>query len=611
MFWWDAKDRVHEHVWPHVRSVEENQIAIHRLNLLNAKLYSNRELQSLDWNSGQIRQVSHSPVSNTRENLIANAVDSITAMIGRHMPKVTSIVSDADFTVERTARLLDRALYADFIKFDVYGKMQRVFNDCLWAQIGALKLGIDNNEIFIERVMPDEIIVDQRECISSSVPLQIHQRRVVPKVVLKAKFPQFADRIEACENTWVSYRRPGLDNCVVVESWVLDKPGIPGRHTITIQTATLLDKPYKRKRFPFIFLRYLQLPSGFYGRSLVEYGSPYQARQDELNRVITESQDLMCRPRIVLYGNSKVVESHITNEIASFIRVRGTQKPEQLHWNAVVSDLYNERERNRATFFEDLGISKLFAQSSPPPGVRFDSSKALREFSFTQNERHQPQSRMLEQAYLEVAEHLIELNQTLSKKGSPRKTFFIERSITEEIDWRVLNTDDIHYTLRLAASSVINMSPGAREDQLRQWANDGLISPEKFRALLDHPDLEEESSLLRASLDNAKAVVSMLDKADQPGFELPVPDLLENLALSIETVHRTYLRRLTQKNVPEEIIAAYRDWLAEARSAFEQAQAQQTAAMEQVALNNAGTPSPAVATTQFGIPVNSFNQGNQ
>ena len=613
MYWWAAprekdlrKSKLHDLVWPHVKDIEERQIAIHRLNLRNAKLYSNRELMSLDWNSQGLREVNHGPVSNTMENLLASAVDSITALIGRQQPKVTPVVDDADFVVEREGRKLDQYLYAEFKCQDVYAKMQRAFNDCLWAQIGCLRVDIDGDDIYTERVMPDEIIVDQRECVSDCEPLQIHHRRVVNKHALMHMFPEFKDKIDELKNNWVSFRRPDETSCVLVESWYLGQNGEPGRHVVTVQNATLVDEPYTRKRFPFIFLRWITLPTGFYGRSLVEYGTPYQLRQNELNRVIQLAQDLMCVPRIIVPGGMSVIKTTVDNEIARFIHTRGGE-PKVVTWQAVAEDLYNERERNRRTFFEDIGLSTLFAQATPPPGVRFDSSKALREFNFRENERFQRQAQMLENAYIELAEHYIELNTILRKNGTKRKLKWYEYSVADQIEWPKFAEDRTKYVLRLEASSVINMTPAAREEQLNEWVARGWISVEKAKSLSNHPDLAEEESLWSASLDDIKWIASQLDQEI-----IPEVDNLSNLVEGAEFLHKTYLKRKRQKNVPEGVLEAYRHYLIEIKFALEQQKAQETALQQQLLAaaqptrGPEGNILPAEATTAKGVPVRQF-----
>lgn len=619
-FWWDnpikedtRESKVHEDLFDHVRSIEERQSEIHRLNLFCGKLYTGRRLAHLTWGTHTEDEGSYGPISMRTENLIANAVDTATALIGRQRPKATPVAKDADFSIERQAKRLDQWLYAEFKCQDIYTKMQRAFNDACWAQVAALFIGVDEGEIYTERVMPDEIVVDQRECAGNSEPIQVHRRRLMSKVVLAAMYPEFKEKIyEAGKSEYTSYRKPGHEMLVVIESWKLALPGEDaGRHAVVIEGATLFDEEYTRDCFPFVFLRWHRLPTGFYGRSLVEEGAPFQLRHNELNRVIQLSQDLMCVPRIFVDGTSSIIKTQFDDEIGRVLHYRG-KVPEAMTWQGASPELYNQREANKIALFESIGISRMSAQAKVPDGVRFDSSKALREANFKESERFQVQAAMLEDAYMEVAKHYLYHGKELySGRRTSRK--WEDRTLLDEIDWNALGAPGDKYVLQIEASSLNNMSPAARQDQLDRWANQGLITPDEYKSLLNHPDLEEALSLFSSSLDEIKNIDEEICKGNQPQ-----PDPLSNLDMGIPYIHKIYLKRKTQKNVPEEVLQDYRDWLAEAQAIREgeqqavqqvdELQAQQAAMAQQLGtpVGEAGTPLPAVATTAQGVPTESL-----
>jgi len=255
------------------------------------------------------------------ENLVASIVDTATALIGKNRPKPTPVVRDADFSVELLGRQLDRYLYGTFKRLKVYERTIQMFNDACWASLGAVKIGIDDNELFCERVNPDEIIVDQREAMNGD-PIQMHQRKLCPKILLQEMYPDRASEIEiaaAASGGWTSYRTPAADQLVIIESWKL---GQDGRHTICANGLTLLDEPYERKRFPFVFFRWLKLPTGFYGRSLVEEVCPFQLRMNELNSQIRIAQDGMCRPRVFVDQGTRIVKNHLDDQSLRVITYR-------------------------------------------------------------------------------------------------------------------------------------------------------------------------------------------------------------------------------------------------------------------------------------------------
>lgn len=603
-------EKIHENLFSHVRAVEEAQKALHLHTLYNAKLAFNRVLPSLNWGNHIVKRGSHAPVNMRHENLVAQGLQASKSLIGKMRPKATPVPRDANWSLERQAKYLDRWLQTVFQEQQVYTKMQWAFLDCCWAPIGALYTGRDERGIYCERVFPDEIVVDQTECVAEREPIQVHRRRLVPKVTLKAMYPEFEEEIDqaAQSNHYTTYRSPSGQQVVLIESWQLALPGQEhGKRAVVIESATLEYEDYKRNYFPFIFLRYEDLPTGFYGRSQAEIGAPFQLRHNELNQVIQRSQDLVSVPRIFAEKRSRIRAAQFDNDIAK-LYIYDRTLPTMANWTAVNPELYQQRSQNRQDYFDTIGINPMTAQAKTPDGVRYDSSKALREANFKQTERFQPQADMLEQAYLRIAEHFIDLGIEEYGDREPPEDI-TERTIEDEIDWKLLGRPGVKYSLKLQASSLNNLTPAAREDQLNNWGERGLLTPAEYKGLLGHPDLDEQESLWAAGVDDIKAVVEQLDKG-----EAPQPDPLQNLQFGISYVHMTYLKRKRQLGVPEDILQGYRDWVAEAQAIMEgllqeppppaqdhaamQAQAQQTAQNLDAPVGPDGMPLPAMYMNQ-------------
>lgn len=572
----DSADKVHTSLFEHVRSIEESQKALAKATLYNAKLAFNRVLPSLTWGSHTARKGSHAPVNIRHENLIANGIDTAKALIGKMRPKPTPTLTDADWAIERQAGYLDRILQADWSKQKVYPKMQMSFFDCCWAPIGVTYVGRDDNSVFCERVFPDEIIVDQDECVSEPMPIQMHRRRLMSKVMLKALYPDFESEIDMAgkDAPYTSYRTAGSGQVVLLESWQVPLPGQKtGRHAVVIETATLEFEDYNKDYFPFVIQRWSQLPTGFYGRPQAEEGAPFQLRHNEINAVIQRSQDLMSRPRIFADRRAKIKLAQLDNDIAKVIQYE-RHLPSVATWPAVHPELYKQRDDNKTAYFEAIGLSRMSAQSTLPEGVRLDSSKALGMANFKQNERFQPVSAMLEGAFLELAEIWIDLLIDIHEdREAPAD--LKDQTILDEIDWKLLGRPGAQYSMRLQAASLNSMTPAMREQQLDTWADRGVITPSEHRSLLGHPDLEEQESIHKSSANDMKAVCAELDLGEDPQ-----PDPLQNLPFGLVFIQQVYLKRKRQKKVKEEILQGYRDWLAEAKAVLDALQPVNTNAMD-------------------------------
>jgi hypothetical protein len=538
---------VHEKLFAHVKQLEEDQHDIHIQNVLHAKLYTNRELMAFNWQSPF--SFHFRPLNANLENGIQSVCDTLESRIGTNRPKATIVSRGAEFDVYLKARRLDRFLWGEFVHHDVHTKLRRVFLDACIYGTGFLKLDIDGDELFVDRVHPDEIVVDQRECVSNEMPMVLHHRKLVSRLwLLKhyGKNPDARQKIMECQGVdfkYTSYRTPGEDQIIVVQSWKLAQgPNDTGREVICIENMTLKDVEYKRKRFPFVWLKWAEPQTGFYGRSLVGDLVGYQIRLNELNEVIRFGQDVMCVPRILVEQGSALHVQRFDNNIGKLYTWRGT-KPEALVWDAFNAEIYQERERIRNSMFEFAGVSQLSSQSRLPSQTRLDSSEAIREVTNVEDTRFQAKHIGFEEAHKETASHLIELNKILYSGGrkKSRKSTYSTKYLVDQIDWAEVDMEEDRYVLEISASSILNQSPAARKDTLRQWYMDQVINREQFMAWSGQPDLERLVDLMAASKDLAEYQIDkMLD-----GDASVTPDVHQNLVEAFPIVLDTYQHLLT------------------------------------------------------------------
>lgn len=573
--WWECAegtgvgdDLKHRKLFTHVKGLEEDQADIHQMNSLNSMLYTNRELMTFNWD--EQTTASFRPLNANLENVIQSVLDTLVSRVGKNRPKATIVTRGADFDVYLKGRQLDRYLWAEFLRQDVHKKGESVFLDSMIYGTGVLKVDIDayDNELFCERVCPDEIVVDQRECVSCTEPQQLHHRRLVSRLWLLETYGDSDDsgqitlaikNAQARGFSYTSYRNPAEDQIVVIESWKLPtrKGSSDGRHTICIENATLLDEAYTRDCFPFVFLRWNEpKQGGFYGRSLVEDLTGYQIRLNELHEVIRLGQDLMCIPRVWVDQGSAVMGSKFDTTIGRVMSYRGTL-PEALTWQAFSAEIYNERDRIKASAFEFAGVSQFSAQNKLPSQARLDSSEALREYNAIEDERFNHQAQAFEAFYIDLAKHLLELSKELyAGRSVDRENSYRSRFLVKQIKWSEVDLEADAYVMQVSASSIINMSPAARKDKLNEWAAAGVITQEQYKAWSGEPDLERLADLMSASNDYIEYEIDrMLDG------ELRTPDPFANIAEGLRTVTDTYLHLRSAVETPEHILQGFRDWM--------------------------------------------------
>lgn len=566
-----GEQAIHAKVFPHLQALEQDQRDVSTLNTLNSKLYSNRESMTFE-QQNYTMNVNIRPLSHNLENVIQSVVSTLVSKIGANKAKASIISRGGDFSVFLKSRQLDRFLWAEFTHHEIHRKLARCFKDACIYGTGFLKIDMDEDEIYCERVHPSEMVIDQRECVSNEQPLQYHQRKLVSKLWLKKTYARkgmknykdIARKIDALDekdSKYSNYMSQGTKQVLIVESWKMAtrQGAADGRHSICIENYTLLDEPYTRSRPPFVIQKWEEPESGFYGRSLVGDLIGYQIRLNDLNESIRIGQDLMCVPRILIEQGSGVQVQQLDNGHAKALKYRGTM-PEAMTWGAFNAEIYNERDRIKTSAFEFAGISQLSAQGALPKQARLDSSEALREYNAIEDSRFNDKTQAYEQATKCAADHLIELNtkKYKSRRKSTKRTFRLG-NLVDQIDWKDIDMSRDRYVLEIGASSVVNMTPAARKDILNSWLAGGIITPDQYKAWSGHEDLERLSDIMSAGKDYIMYQMDLMLK-EEPA----TPDENMNISEGIGTVLNTY-SHLCTLDTPDKVLSLFRNWLLAAK----------------------------------------------
>lgn len=512
------------------RNLETLQSEIHRNNLLYGALYSNRQLAAFDWGTGDLHRVSLEPINRTGENLVVSIVETLVNQVGKQRPKAKPVTRGASWKLRRKARLLDKFLWGEFLRSGLHGLGKRVYRDAQVFGFGALYFELVDEQVCIERVFPDEILVDQMEVVACGRPRHIYRRRVLPVDVVAHKWGVDAEDIADCAGQkYLEYRAVGAGWVVVVEAWQLAVSGLPGYYMAAVDGKVLAEKAWKSERPPFVFYHAGDPLDGFYAPSTVERILPYQIRLNEINEVIRDAQDIMGRPRLLVAEGSRVNPLEIDNLVARIIKYTGI-KPEAVTWPAVSAELYNERDRLVSMCERQLGVTNSSVSGSMPSNVRYDSSAALREHNAIQDDRQADPSQRLEEFYLECAKQII---RTIDVAGAKPTTLYMtggKYAKCERIDWSEIDIDEDAYVLQLEATSIVEMSPSAARDDLEKQFAMGVITPEQYRLERSHPDDQAELSLQAAAAADIRRVIELLEEG---GWEDPTPvqDLVNGVQL--------------------------------------------------------------------------------
>jgi hypothetical protein len=596
-FWWQAKPaELDESVFRYVKALEEQQVDVRQEGLRHARLYANYNPPGLDLRAtGNARWRRNSTA--VSENVIESVIDTMVSLVGKNRPRPTFMTDGADWKTQRKAKKLEKFIAGIFQKAKVYSKTPVMARDAGIFGWGTLKVCENGDEISVERVMYDELIVDELECRNGKLPRQLHQRKIIDKDVLKSMFPKLADKIEVIASkttarSYVSYISLDTNQLPVIESWHLpSKKGAgDGRHTICIDGLVLKDEEYEDDDFPFVVLRYSDPVSGFYGKGLAAMLVGIQLRIHKLNKFIDECQDIIAVPRVFMDVAGKPPKAQLSDKIGQIIPTRG-KGPTFYTPPAVAPETYQRLNDLKRSAYELAGITQLSASGKKPGGI--ESAVALREYNDIETQRFSIFAMRYEEAHLEIARHVVRIAKRMHAKGKSLKSVYADRKFVETIPWKDVDLDEDVFTMGIEASSMLSRTPAGRMQGVTEMMTAGLLKPEEGRRLLGHPDLEREMDIQNAAIDDIEAVIENLLEGKQ---ETPEP--FQDLVRGVQRVQLAYLKA-KREGYPHDRLEGLRRWMALAKYELDKAAGAGPAPAPGGA--NAATPKTAMAPQAMAL----------
>jgi hypothetical protein len=545
MSWWKEKDPSRS-LFAQFKTIEQDQTP--RLNdyTVFASLYGNAEMAGFT-PFNYAAQLSHRN-DRVSANIIQSMVDTVSAKLLADKIKPTFLTSGGDWNLQRKAKKLDTAVEGIFYENDAYYKFFLVFRDACIFGTGYLQVLEENGRVCYERQLPSEIFVDTVEAVYGS-PRRMYKRKWVDKEVLAEAYPEKAEMIA---NAGVESRmtRPTNYSSVnvveVVEAWSL---GPKGRHVITIAEGVLLDEPYEYGYFPIIPLRWSPKVVGYTGQGLAEQLIGLQLELNKLLRRTQLAMHLMSVPYYLVEHGSKIVKSHLNNEVGHVVEYSGI-KPEARVNQVVHPEVFQHMERLYRWAYEVGGISQLSANSRKPAGL--DSEPSLRTFHDIESERFQTIGQLYERFVLEVATQTV----NLAGKMKNFRVVGVNKKFMESFKFSDIRLDDSDYVMKIYPTSLLPTTPSARLARVGEAVQMGVFSPDEGQKLLDFPDVEAALGDKFASDEMVKqAIESILDSGEYISPE-PFQDLVKSLSMA----QTAYLRAKLAK-APENHLALIRQYM--------------------------------------------------
>lgn len=474
-------------------------------------------------------------------NLISACTDTLVSRITQARPQPVFLTDNADYKERHLAQKLNQFILGEFYQVQAYEKAAQALRDCCVMGTGALKVYEDDDtgRVAVDRVMITDLYVDPNDAIHGK-PTQLYQLKIVDRNRLIARHPNKEKIIENCDNAYpdnsTDTGRSTVDQVMVVEGWRLPSTpgGGDGRHTIACVNGIVLDEPWEKDSFPFVFMNYSDPFLGFFGQGIATRLFGTQLTLNRILYTIARAITLVGVPRVFQEQNSKVVSAHNNNEIGVIVKYSGV-KPSYEVAPCNAPELYAERDRLIQYGFQQEGISMMQATSQKPQGL--NSGAAQRAYDDIASDRIYTLNRKYSDLFIELAYMITEVAKDIAKRDGKYQTIYPIKNSTKSIDLPAMKFLQDSFVIQCYDESSLPRTPAGRIATVTEWVQAGMITLKEGRRLMRVPmDLEQNERLSNASEER---IFKYLDDIVEEGKYTP-PDVFLNLALAEELVVQYY-----------------------------------------------------------------------
>lgn len=535
--WYNIKKGdVHGSINQLMRKIQENQIYRRAENLMWARLYGSVDIMGLSPTTYS-RPNPITQGTRPKFNVVASCIDTLSAKISKNRPRAFFLTDGGDWKLQTKAKKLQKFIDGQFHAAGVYQQTDKSFVDACAFGTGITKVFSQEGKIKVERIIPDELIVDDAEALYGN-PRNMYQRKLVDRDMLINLFPKFKSQIMDLpkpNDEFGYYNVTDADYVEVIEGWHLPS-GIKtkdGRHVISIQNADLVNEEYTRQKFPFAKMVFRERLAGYYGQGVSEI---IMGTQVSINRILRNndiSQYLHAAAAWLIEENSAVVSAHLNNDIGHIIKYRGIP-PELKTWAAAHPEMYAQIDKHIQRAYEEVGISALSAASQKPVGL--DSGKAMREYNDIESERFIKLGQRWEQFHLDIAGLMLEEGKDIAIDHPDFAVLVKSGGFTEKIKWSEVNMDEDKYQMQAFPTSQLPRTPYAKMQYVTEMQNAGFLDPETAQELLEMPDIEQFTNLRFAGRKVIREAVQKMMDSD----EYIAPEPFQDLQYTIDYAQMYY-----------------------------------------------------------------------
>ncbi len=559
--WWEEKDenKAAAQMLTTAAYLKESQGYRYRQAAMFARLYGNQSLYNFAGaNTMRMDDTKGLPQDRPTFNLIQSATDTLVSRISQSRPQPVFLTDNSDYKQRTLAKKLNNFILGEFYHTDAYNLATQCLRDALVQGTGILHIFEDHdNRVGAERVLLTEMLIDPNEAMYGK-PRQLYRMKLVDREVLAAAFPKFKRKVEFASKAYpdnsVDSSKTVSDLVMVVEGWRLPsgKDTKDGRHTLAVSTGSLLDEPYDKDDFPFVFLHYSPRLLGFWSQGVAEQLMGTQLELNSILFTISRAIKLVGVPRVFQEEGSKVMSAAHNNEIGVIVKFRGV-KPTYEVAPCNAPELYAERDKLIQYGYQQCGVSALQATSQKPQGL--DSGEAIRTYDDISTDRFAALSRRYDDFFINLSYQIIELAKEIAEREGKYATVYPNKNGIKEINLKEADLIDDNFVIQCFTQSSLPKDPAGRLAKITEMIQSGMITLQEGRRLLDYPDLEQIEKLANAGEER---IFQLLDDIIETSKYTP-PDPFMDLDLATQLTVQ-YINLYSQAKLEESKAQKLRDF---------------------------------------------------
>lgn len=565
--WWlaEEKNKLAVELCGTAAYLKTNQSYRMRQDAASIRLYSGLSIYSYAGsNVSKMDRTKALPDDRPTFNLISACVDTLVSRITQSEPQPKFLTDGADYKQRHLAQQLNQFILGEFYQTKAYQKGAQMLRDCLVMGTGCLKVYRgDDDKVAIDKVLVTDLFVDENDALNGD-PQSLYQLKLMDRDKLISMYPKKEKMLDDTPNSYPDNSpdsgRTTSDQVMVVEGWKLpsgpdpDAPGYyPGRHVIATVNGPILDEPWTRSTFPFVFMQYDDAFLGFWGRGIATRQFGTQLTLNRILYTIARAITLVGVPRVFIEQNSKVVKAHNNNEIGVIVTYSGT-KPQYEVAPCNAPELYEERDKLIQYGFQSEGISSMQATSQKPAGL--NSGEAIRSYDDMNTDRFALTSKKYSHVYKDLAYLITEEAMDIVEETGHYQTVYPNKDGTKEINLPAMKFLQDPFVIQCFDESALPRTPAGRIEKVTEMVQSGMITLKEGRRLMrGSMDLEQNDKLDTAAEER---IFKILDEIVEKG-KYTAPDTFMDLDSATELTVK-YINLYMAANLEEEKADKLRDF---------------------------------------------------